>query len=41
VVTSEGERGVVFADGVETDHLTLAWGQRVTIGISARRLHLA
>jgi hypothetical protein len=41
VVTSEGERGVVFADGVETDHLTLAWGQRVTIGISTRRLHLA
>jgi len=41
VVTSEGERGVVFADGVETDHLTLAWGQRVTIGISARRLRLA
>jgi len=41
MVTSEGERGVVFADGVETDHLTLAWGQRVTIGISARRLHLA
>jgi hypothetical protein len=41
VVTSEGERGVVFADGVETDHLTLAWGQRVTLGISARRLRLA
>jgi hypothetical protein len=41
MVTSEGERGVIFADGVETDHLTLAWGQRVTIGISARRLHLA
>ena len=41
VVTSEGERGVVFADGVEVDHLTLAWGQRVTIGVAARRLHLA
>ena len=41
MVTSEGERGVIFADGVETDHLTLAWGQRVTIGISARRLRLA
>jgi len=40
-LTSEGESTVVFADGVETDHLTLAWGQRVTIEVASRHLLLA
>lgn len=39
-ITGESERLVVFADGMESDHLTLTWGQRLTIGTAAEHLHL-
>ncbi|MEU4560991.1 hypothetical protein AB0F72_21640 [Actinoplanes sp. NPDC023936] len=39
-LTSESERLVAFADGVESDALELSWGQRIRISVAGRRLHL-
>ncbi len=42
VVTSEmDDGGVIFADGMESDHLAFAWGRTVAIRPSSRRLMLA
>lgn len=38
VVTVESDHLVAFGDGIESDALTLAWGQQVTLARSARTL---
>jgi len=35
-----GQGGVVFADGIESDHLTFLTGQTVTVGVAPKALHL-
>ena len=40
VVTVESDRLVAFGDGMESDAITLTWGQTLRIGLSERTLSL-
>ena len=38
-ITAESDL-VVFGDGMESDTLTISWGQRLEIGVAPVKLHL-
>jgi len=39
-LTAESDGLVAFADGLESDRLTLSWGQRIALTVAPRRLRL-
>ncbi len=39
-LSAESDRLVAFGDGIESDAVSVSWGQRVSIGLAAQTLHL-
>jgi NAD kinase len=39
-LSAESDQLVVFGDGIETDAISLAWGQAASIGLATQTLHL-
>lgn len=39
-MVTESELLVAFGDGIETDHLSLNWGQQVSIGVAPEKTPL-
>src|SRR6185295_4261338 len=40
IVSRMNEGGVVFADGIEQDHLNFDWGRIIQVAVAKRQLHL-
>jgi hypothetical protein len=40
IISRMNEGGVIFADGIEQDHLNFDWGRMIQVSVSARRLNL-
>jgi len=40
ILSNMNDGGVIFADGVEQDHLTFGWGRKATLGMAETTLNL-